>query len=76
MARKLIENFECNGIANLAADKRTLQLVASEYSPLIASEMKSEATFTGIPGKLARDMLNDLFFFSSCVSSDGSPSPS
>ena len=63
MASRLIENFEYIGMANLAADERTLQVVASEYSPLIAGEMKSETTFTGIPGQLVRNMFNDLVYF-------------
>ena len=71
MASRLIENFEYIGIANLAADKRTLQLVSSEYSTLIAGEMKSETTFTGIPGELVRNMFEDLisFFFIHILSS-------
>ena len=63
MPSRLKENFEYIGIANLAADERTLRLVASEYSPLIAGEMKSKTTFTGIPDQLVQNMFNDLVYF-------------
>ena len=79
MASRLKENFQYVRIANLAAAERTLQLVASQYLTLIAGEIKSETTFTGIPGELVRNMLKDLvYFFFSYVSSNlrGSPSPS
>ena len=60
MAPRQKENFEYIGIANLAAGERNLHFVASESSPLIAVEMKSETVFTGIPGELVQNMLHNL----------------
>jgi hypothetical protein len=52
MGPKLEENHEYIGIASLAADGRTLRLVASEASPLKAGEMESDTAFAGVPGEL------------------------
>ena len=52
MGPKLEENREHIGIASLAADGRTLRLVASEASPLKAGEMESDLEFAGVPSEL------------------------
>jgi hypothetical protein len=52
MEPKLREDREHIGVVNLDADGRTLRIVASEASPLIAGEMDSETAFAGVPGEL------------------------
>jgi hypothetical protein len=79
MAPKLKENREYIGIANLAADGRTLRIIASEASPLIAGETGSETSFAGVPGELVMKYASrpGLFLFHTHPADPrGSPLPS
>jgi hypothetical protein len=79
MGPKLKENREHIGIASLAADGRTLRLVASEASPLEAGEMESETAFAGVPGELVAKYASrpGLFLFHTHPADPrGSPLPS
>lgn len=79
MGPKLKENREHIGIASLAADGRTLRLVASEVSPLKAGEMESETAFAGVPGELVAKYASrpGLFLFHTHPADPrGSPLPS
>lgn len=79
MGPKLKENREYIGIASLAADGRTLRLVASEASPLSADDIMSETAFAGVPGELVEKYASrpGLFLFHTHPSDPrGSPLPS
>jgi hypothetical protein len=79
MESKLKENREHIGIASLAADGRTLRLVASEASPLKAGEMESDLEFAGVPADLVTKYASrpGLFLFHTHPADPrGSPLPS
>jgi hypothetical protein len=79
MGPKLKENREHIGIASLAADGRTLRLVASEASPLKAGEMESDLEFAGVPADLVAKYASrpGLFLFHTHPADpQGSPLPS
>lgn len=79
MLPKLEENREHIGIASLMRDKKTLKIVASEASPLIAGESNSETTFAGVPGDLVAKYASRpglILFHTHPADIRGSPLPS